>query len=71
VPISALGSLLGIETPAIDTIIKLAVLMTGRNFIEEGRTLDKLGLCGLEVSEIHELAQTGNIYKKAGRGGVA
>lgn len=71
VPISALGGLLGIETPAIDTIIKLAVLMTGRNFIEEGRTLDKLGLCGLEVSEIHELAQTGNIYKKAGRGGVA
>jgi len=61
VPIASLAQHLGIETPAIDTIIRLANMMTGRNFWEEGRTVEKLGLKGLTVAEIHQLVQTGNI----------
>ncbi|MDN5301489.1 MAG: opine dehydrogenase [Thermoanaerobacteraceae bacterium] len=63
VPIASIAEHLGIETPAIDTIIRLANMMTGRNFREEGRTVDKLGLKGLSVVEIHRLAQTGEVKK--------
>jgi len=63
VPIASIGEHLGIETPAVDTIIRLAAMMTGRDFREEGRTVDKLGLKGLSVMEIHQLAQTGDVKK--------
>jgi opine dehydrogenase len=65
VPIASIAEHLGIETPAIDTIIRLANMITGRNFREEGRTVDKLGLKGLSVVEIHQLAQTGEVKKTA------
>lgn len=73
VPISSIGSILGIDTPAIDTIIRLANIITGRNFIAEGRTADKLGLSNLNAREIHELALNGTTYEKVvdNRGGVA
>ncbi|KYO68028.1 NAD/NADP octopine/nopaline dehydrogenase family protein [Thermovenabulum gondwanense] len=65
VPISSLGKELGVETPAIDTIIGLACMMTGVNFWEEGRTSEKLGLAGLTPAEIHLFAQKGYILKKS------
>lgn len=64
VPIASLAHNLGIETPAIDTIIRLANMLTGKNFWKEGRTVDKLGLKGLTVAEIHQLVQTGNIESR-------
>ncbi|ADL07017.1 NAD/NADP-dependent octopine/nopaline dehydrogenase family protein [Thermosediminibacter oceani] len=64
VPISSLAKNLGIETPAIDTIIRLANMMTGVNFWEQGRTVDKLGLAGLSPAEIHEFAQNGYLEIK-------
>jgi opine dehydrogenase len=59
VPIASIAQDIGIETPAIDTIIRLANIMTGRNFYEEGRTVEKLGLKGLDIGQIHQYAQTG------------
>ncbi|TYP52435.1 NAD/NADP-dependent octopine/nopaline dehydrogenase family protein [Thermosediminibacter litoriperuensis] len=64
VPISSLAKNLGIETPAIDTIIRLANMMTGVNFWEQGRTVDKLGLAGLSPAEIHEFVQNGYLEIK-------
>jgi opine dehydrogenase len=61
VPISSLAEKLGIETPAIDTVVRLANIMTGRNFIQEGRTVEKLGLKNMSVSQILEFAQTGEL----------
>ncbi|HHV18700.1 MAG TPA: NAD(P)-binding domain-containing protein [Thermoanaerobacterales bacterium] len=61
VPISSLAEKLGIETPAIDTVIRLANIMTGRNFIQEGRTAEKLGLNDMSSSQILEFAQTGEL----------
>ena len=58
-PIASIAQDIGIETPAIDTIIRLANIMTGRNFYEEGRTVEKLGLKGLDIGQIHQYAQTG------------
>ena len=44
VPISVFGKALGISTPKIDSLIDEACAVLGRNFWEEGRTPEKLGL---------------------------
>lgn len=64
VPISSLAKQVKIETPAIDSIIKLAELLTGQNFWKEGRNIEKLGLEDLDVNEIHYFSQTGKILKE-------
>lgn len=51
VPISAVASALGIETPAVDHLIDEGSLTLGRNFREAGRTLAKLGLTADRVKE--------------------
>ncbi len=61
VPLSSIAKEFNIETPAIDSIIRLAGLITGIDFYEEGRTAERLGLKGLNVQQIHEFARTGKI----------
>lgn len=63
VPMASLANQLGIDTPVMNTIIHLANIMTGRDFWREGRNVEKLGLKGLSVAEIHQLARTGVINK--------
>ena len=68
VPMSSLAKQFNIETPAIDSIIRVAELMTGVNFYEEGRNVERLGLKGLKMKEIHEFAEKRNyIYGKIKR----
>ncbi len=55
VPISSIGHMLGTPTPTIDTMIHLACILHGRNYWQEGRTVEKLGLEGLSVKEIREM----------------
>lgn len=64
VPMESMAATLGIKTPAITSTIDIAQLMTNRNFREEGRTADKLGLEGLSVAEMHMLAREGTIVKR-------
>ncbi len=64
VPISSIGKQLNMDTPAIDSIIRIAELITGRNFWKEGRNTERLGLKNLSVEQIHEFAQTGIIPGK-------
>lgn len=66
VPMSSLGKQLNIDTPAIDSVIRLAGLMTGKDFWNEGRTVEHLGLNGLDLDEIHNFAQTGIVTKEKG-----
>ena len=61
IPMSSIAKEFNIETPAIDAIIRLAGLITGIDFFEEGRTIDRLGLKGLTVKEIHDYARNGKI----------
>jgi opine dehydrogenase len=61
VPIASLGNMLGIAVDAIETIIKLACLMLKRDFWEEGRTMERLGLAGRSVQEIRRLALEGKL----------
>ncbi|MDK2986785.1 MAG: opine dehydrogenase [Clostridia bacterium] len=59
VPMSEFGRLLGVQTPMIDAIIELANAMCAVDFRLEGRTLDKLGLYGLDRDAILNFVQNG------------
>ena len=52
VPVSELGRKLGVETPAIDTIINLADILFEADFRASGRNLEQLGLHDLSLDEI-------------------
>jgi opine dehydrogenase len=52
VPIAALGRLTGTATTAIDAIVDLACLATGVNFRAIGRTLERMGLAGMDAREV-------------------
>ena len=62
VPMESIAMAVGIETPAISSIINIAQMMTGKDFRKEGRTADRLGLEGLTIPEMHRLARDGVIY---------
>ena len=57
VPTASIGHMLGVQTPVLDLIIDLESLMLGKDFRAEGRTVEKLGLAGKTVSEIHAMVQ--------------
>ena len=59
IPIRELGLATGTPTPAIDTLIETAKLMTGRTFVNEARTLERMGINGLNPVRIRELVRDG------------
>ncbi len=59
VPMKALGDLLGIDTKRMDTIIKLGSYLLDKNFADEGRSLEKLGLDDMTREEILNYVETG------------
>jgi opine dehydrogenase len=48
VPLSSLGNMLGVKTPAVDTIIELASMAMGIDYRKMGRTVETLQLSGLD-----------------------
>lgn len=52
VPLSLLGSVLGVQTPTINAIVEIGNTILGRDFWTEGRTLEKLGLAGKTPEQI-------------------
>ncbi len=59
VPISSLGDLLGVATPAIKHLIHLAGVMSGCDYWNDGRTVEKMGLANLSHKEIRRVALEG------------
>lgn len=51
-PMSALGKVVGIETPVMDALITMCSTLLKHNFRIDGRTLESLGLEGLSVKGI-------------------
>ncbi|RDY27894.1 hypothetical protein CHL78_007785 [Romboutsia weinsteinii] len=49
---SSIGKAIGVPTPNIDAVITLGSSLLERDFYEEGLTLDKLGLDGLNKEEL-------------------
>jgi len=52
VPIAALGARFGVRVRGMESIIRLACIAHHTDYWRRGRTLERLGLEGLSVSEI-------------------
>jgi hypothetical protein len=48
-----------VRTPAIDALIEIARSMTGKDFAAEGRTLERLGLGGMDAPQIRCVVEEG------------
>jgi opine dehydrogenase len=59
-PMAALGAAAGVPTPAIDALITLARAMAGKDFSCEARTLDRMGLAGMNASDIRRVVDMGS-----------
>jgi opine dehydrogenase len=59
VPMSALGNAAGIATPAIDALIEVVRCMTGKDYAADGRTLQRMGLSGMDATGIRQVLTTG------------
>jgi opine dehydrogenase len=59
VPMSALGRAAGVATPAIDAVIQMAQALAGSDFTGSARTLDRLGLAGLDAAGIRRALAEG------------
>jgi opine dehydrogenase len=61
VPISYLGQLARVETPAIDALINMACQLYDYDFWSSGRNLENMGLEGMNPREVREYVKTGII----------
>jgi opine dehydrogenase len=52
VPISQLGDMVGISTPCIDAVIDISSAISETDYRKTGRTLEKLGLAGMNKTEL-------------------
>ena len=59
VPISSIGDMLHIPTPTMKAIIHLASVMHHRDYWNEGRTVERLGIAGMSLKEIRLLCVQG------------
>ena len=59
VPIAAFGMRYGVSVRAMDSIIRMATIIHSRDYWRHGRTLEKLGIDGLSVSELRGYVETG------------
>lgn len=56
---SSLGTALGVSTPVMDGLIEIGSVLCQRNFREEGLTLKKLGLEGMNGTQLSHYMRTG------------
>jgi opine dehydrogenase len=61
VPLVSLGIQFGVNTWAIDAMVRLACVAHGTNYYERGRTVEDMGLKGLRVNEVLRYVQEGQI----------
>jgi opine dehydrogenase len=59
VPIAALGQRYGVSVHGIDSVIRQACIVHRTDYWRRGRTLDKLGIAELSVSEVMQLVTEG------------
>lgn len=56
---SSLGKMIGLETPTIDAVIQLFSVMNQVDYMSEGRTVEKLGISGLNIRELNNFLYEG------------
>jgi opine dehydrogenase len=70
VPLEGLGAVLGVPTPTTSAIVDLAAAMCRIDFRAHGRTLDRLGLDGLDAAGMREHVAQGDVLGACGVAGV-
>ncbi|HYU12302.1 MAG TPA: NAD/NADP octopine/nopaline dehydrogenase family protein [Stellaceae bacterium] len=58
-PMAALGRAAGVATPVLDAVIRLAAILAGNEFAAEARSLDRLGLAGMDMAQIRRTLEEG------------
>jgi len=61
VPMAALGDLYKVDTPLMAALITLASVINGKNYLEEGLNLKKLGLVDMSPNQVHQYVKNGKI----------
>jgi hypothetical protein len=56
---SELGAAVGVRTTAIDALVTLACVIAGTDFAGQARTLERLGLAGMDASGIRTIVAEG------------
>lgn len=59
VPMAEIARLLGVETPVIDALIRLASAASRTDYRKEGLTLEKMGLASVTAEHLPEVLQNG------------
>lgn len=59
VPMALIGQQYGVETVTISAMVRLANIIHGVDYWRRGRTLERLGIRGISVSELHRYVETG------------
>ena len=59
VPVEALGKLAGVKMPATEAIITIDGIYNGTDYFAAGRSLEKMGLAGMNVKDILAYLKTG------------
>ena len=59
IPMRAIGAACGVSTPMIDAVIDLVHGLTGKDFAAEARTLQRMGLDGLDAAGIRRVMENG------------
>ena len=59
IPMQELGAATGIPTPAIDALVAVVRIMLDRSFAAEARTLERMGLAGLDAGQIRDVVRDG------------
>jgi opine dehydrogenase len=56
VPMASIGKMLKVPTPTIDTLIHLASIMNNKDYLDEGRTVERIGIAGMSLRELRLFA---------------
>jgi opine dehydrogenase len=59
IPMVALGKVAGVPMPAMQTLIDYTCLMTGDDYAENARTLERMGLAGKDAAAIRKVVEQG------------
>jgi opine dehydrogenase len=59
IPMCALGQAAGVPTPRIDAVIALARILAGSDFTSAARTVERMGLAGMDAARIRRVVVDG------------
>lgn len=59
--LSSLGDKIGVETPTIDSIIHLVSVINNVDYYEQGRTIEKLGISGMDIESLNRFLGEGRV----------